>query len=114
MRQKVALVVKLSLSLSVSRMTEFSPVSTTRFASTVVIAGVSKAAALRLQGAAQDLAGRFGAVQRTQSPALDFPALLGADELPTIGRNAVHVEAARRAMIGNVEHRTDPVRHEDL
>src|SRR5215472_8862007 len=40
-RQKVAFVVKLSLSIGVSRMTEFSPVSITRFASIVLITDVS-------------------------------------------------------------------------
>src|SRR5216683_1646777 len=38
MRQKVAFVVKASLSLLLSRMTEFSPVRITRFASTVLMA----------------------------------------------------------------------------
>src|SRR5271169_5345552 len=38
MRQKVAFVVKVSLSLVLSRMTEFSPVRITRFASTVLMA----------------------------------------------------------------------------
>jgi hypothetical protein len=41
MRQKVAFVVKLSLSVSLSRMTEFSPVKITRLASTVLITDVS-------------------------------------------------------------------------
>jgi hypothetical protein len=71
-------------------------------------------AALWRQPAAQNLARRRGAVQRAQGPALDLPALAGADELPAIGRNAMHVEAARRAMIGNIEQGTGAVRHEDL
>ena len=41
MRQKVAFVVKLSLSIELSRMTEFSPVSITRFTSIVLITDVS-------------------------------------------------------------------------
>src|SRR5262249_22165133 len=40
--------------------------------------------------------------------------LVGAHELPAIGRNTMDVEAARRAMIGDIEQRTDTVRHEDL
>jgi hypothetical protein len=39
MRQKVAFVVNVSLSFSLSRITEFSPVSITQFASTVLIIG---------------------------------------------------------------------------
>src|SRR5437868_11990881 len=76
--------------------------------------GVIRSGALRLQRAAQDLASRLGAVQRAQGAAPDFPALVGAHELPAIGRNTMDVDAARRAMIGDVEQRTDTVRHEDL
>ena len=60
-------------------------------------------AALRLQRAGQYLARRLSAVERAQGPALDLPALVGTDELPAIGRNAMHVKAARRAMIGDIE-----------
>jgi hypothetical protein len=42
MRQKLACVVKASLSLLLSRMTEFSPVTITLFTSTVLIADVSE------------------------------------------------------------------------
>jgi len=42
MRQKVAFVVKLSLSIGLSRMTEFSPVRITRFASIVLMTDVSE------------------------------------------------------------------------
>src|SRR6516162_5696055 len=73
-----------------------------------------RSGALRLQRTTQDLASRLGAVKRAQGSALDFPALVGAHELPAIGRNAMHVEAARRAMIGDIEQRTDTVRHENL
>ena len=41
MRQKVAFVVKLSLSMVPSLMTEFSPVRITRFTSTVLMADAS-------------------------------------------------------------------------
>jgi hypothetical protein len=48
-----------------------------------------------LQCAAQYLARRRRAVQRAEGAALDLPTFAGADEIPAIGRNTMHVKATR-------------------